>query len=121
MPLAVSRYAQWSFFTASKSGYCTHRDSAKEIPHMTDRPQVVVFDVLETLLNRDPLTARLEKVGQPAGLLGPWFMRFQRDAMALTLAGWCARLEHIHEDVFLNADVTGKNLVAIADKLLTLH
>lgn len=222
---------------------------------MTDRPHVVVFDVLETLLNLDPLAARLEKVGQPASLLGPWFMRFQRDAMALTLAGdaapfepvarealrtetwhklsetdidyvlagfatlpkfddaapalrklsqagitvgcltvgspentdqflegtglnefvdhvvtaqaagvwkphpeiyrftaeqmhtpigrmalvavhawdchgakragalagWCARLEHTHEDVFLNADVTGKNLIEIADKLLTLH
>jgi len=54
---------------------------------MADRLDVVVFDVLETLLNLDPLAARLEEVGQPAALLGPWFMRFQRDAMALTLAG----------------------------------
>jgi len=54
---------------------------------MADRPDVVVFDVLETLLNLDPLSARLEEVGQPATVLGPWFMRFQRDAMALTLAG----------------------------------
>ncbi|MBS3804833.1 MAG: HAD-IA family hydrolase [Oleiphilaceae bacterium] len=54
---------------------------------MADRPNVVVFDVLETLLNLDPLAARLEQVGQPGAVLGPWFMRFQRDAMALTLAG----------------------------------
>lgn len=54
---------------------------------MPGRPDVVVFDVLETLLNLDPLAARFEEVGQPAALLGPWFMRFQRDAMALTLAG----------------------------------
>ncbi|MCF6526062.1 HAD-IA family hydrolase [Streptomyces sp. JJ36] len=54
---------------------------------MPDRPDVVVFDVLETLLDLDPLAARLEEVGQPAAVLAPWFLRFQRDAMALTLAG----------------------------------
>ena len=54
---------------------------------MPARPDVVVFDVLETLLNLDPLAERFEEVGQPATVLGPWFMRFQRDAMALTLAG----------------------------------
>ena len=62
---------------------------------MAGRPDVVVFDVLETLLNLDPLAARLEKVGQPAALLGPWFMRFQRDAMALTLAGDAASFEPV--------------------------
>jgi 2-haloacid dehalogenase len=62
---------------------------------MTNRPNVVVFDVLETLLNLDPLAARLEEVGQPAALLGPWFMRFQRDSMALTLAGDAAPFEPV--------------------------
>ena len=62
---------------------------------MANRPNVVVFDVLETLLNLDPLAARLEEVGQPAVLLGPWFMRFQRDAMALTLAGDAAPCEPV--------------------------
>jgi len=38
---------------------------------MADRPDVVVLDVLETLLNLDPLAARLEEVGQPTALLGP--------------------------------------------------
>jgi 2-haloacid dehalogenase len=33
------------------------------------------------------LGARLEEVGQPATVLGPFFMRFQRDGMALTSAG----------------------------------
>jgi 2-haloacid dehalogenase len=51
------------------------------------RPHAVAFDVLETLLNLDPLRERLEKIGQPAQLLQPWFMRFQRDSMALTLSG----------------------------------
>jgi 2-haloacid dehalogenase len=54
---------------------------------MTGRVDAVVFDVLETLLDLDPIGDRLEEVGQPAAVLGPFFMRFQRDAMALTLAG----------------------------------
>ncbi|GAA3727248.1 haloacid dehalogenase type II [Salinactinospora qingdaonensis] len=54
---------------------------------MTARPHAVAFDVLETLLNLEPLRARLERIGQPAHLLQPWFMRFQRDSMALTLSG----------------------------------
>ena len=62
---------------------------------MADRPAAVVFDVLETLLNLEPLAARLEEVGQPAALLEPWFMRFQRDAMALTLAGDAAPFEPV--------------------------
>lgn len=62
---------------------------------MPDRPQVVVFDVLETLLNLAPLAERLEGTGQPAALLAPWFMRFQRDAMALTLAGDAAPFEPV--------------------------
>ncbi|OLT22120.1 haloacid dehalogenase, type II [Ornithinimicrobium sp. CNJ-824] len=54
---------------------------------MAARVGAVVFDVLETLLDLDPIGERLEEVGQPAAVLGPFFMRFQRDAMALTLAG----------------------------------
>lgn len=54
---------------------------------MAGRVDAVVFDVLETLLDLDPIGDRLEAVGQPAAVLGPFFMRFQRDAMALTLAG----------------------------------
>ena len=48
-----------------------------------------------TLLNLDPLAERLESVGQPAALLGLWFMRFQRDAMALTLAGDAAPFDPV--------------------------
>ncbi|WP_019813167.1 haloacid dehalogenase type II [Saccharomonospora saliphila] len=54
---------------------------------MTGRVRAVAFDVLETLLDLDPLGQRLTEVGQPAELLRPWFLRFQRDAMALSLAG----------------------------------
>lgn len=62
---------------------------------MPHRPDVVVFDVLETLLDLDPLAARLQSVGQPAAVLTPWFLRFQRDAMALTLAGDAAPFEPV--------------------------
>ena len=61
-------------------------------------PNVVLFDVLETLIDLDPLAARLEKVGQSASLLEPWFLRFQRDAMALTLAGDAAPFEAVAKE-----------------------
>lgn len=60
---------------------------------MADRPNVVLFDVLETLIDLAPLADRLEEVGQSANTLQPWFLRFQRDAMALTLAGDTAPFE----------------------------
>lgn len=62
---------------------------------MAVRPNVVLFDVLETLINLAPLADRLEEVGQPGMLLEPWFLRFQRDAMALTLAGDSAPFEAV--------------------------
>ncbi len=51
------------------------------------RPQVVVFDVVETLACLDPVAARLRELQQPDGLLGRWFTRLVRDGMALTAAG----------------------------------
>lgn len=54
---------------------------------MSARVQAVAFDVLETLLDLEPVQTRLEEIGQPRQLFQPWFMRFQRDALALTLAG----------------------------------
>lgn len=54
---------------------------------MAGRVEAVVFDVLETLLDVEAIAERLEDVGQPTSVLEPFFLRFQRDAMALTLAG----------------------------------
>lgn len=51
------------------------------------RPDVVVFDVVETLASLDVVRARLSEVGLAAGILPVWFTRILRDAMALTLAG----------------------------------
>ncbi|MUL39581.1 haloacid dehalogenase type II [Streptomonospora sp. PA3] len=50
-------------------------------------PYAVAFDVLETLIDLDPLGRRFTDAGQPAELLRPWFLRAQRDCMALALSG----------------------------------
>lgn len=51
------------------------------------RPDVVVFDVVETLVGLDAVRASLIEAGLSAGLLPGWFTRILRDAMALSLAG----------------------------------
>jgi 2-haloacid dehalogenase len=54
---------------------------------MTRRPAVVAFDVIETLMSLEPLRARLTEIGQPPGLLEPWYTRTLRDGMALSATG----------------------------------
>jgi 2-haloacid dehalogenase len=54
---------------------------------MSARPYAVAFDVLETLADLGALRARFEDVGQPPALMHPWFLRAQRDGMALALSG----------------------------------
>lgn len=51
------------------------------------RPDVVLFDVFETLLQLDALGKRFADVGRPAGEWELFFARLLRDGMALTLAG----------------------------------
>lgn len=51
------------------------------------RPDVVVFDVVETLASLEPVGRRLAELGQPLDLLARWFTRLLRDGMALTAAG----------------------------------
>ncbi|SFE12152.1 2-haloacid dehalogenase [Actinopolyspora alba] len=53
----------------------------------TTKPVAVAFDVLETLLDLRALHTRFTDIGQPAEMLHPWFLRFQRDALALALSG----------------------------------
>ncbi len=54
---------------------------------MTNRPAVVAFDVIETLMSLEPLRARLADIGQPAYLLDAWYTRTLRDGMALSATG----------------------------------
>ncbi|HEU5006759.1 MAG TPA: haloacid dehalogenase type II [Jatrophihabitantaceae bacterium] len=51
------------------------------------RPDVIVFDVVETLASLDAVRDRLVAAGQPGHVLESWFSRLTRDGMALTLAG----------------------------------
>ncbi|MFP8904976.1 haloacid dehalogenase type II [Streptomyces atacamensis] len=50
-------------------------------------PQVLVFDVNETLSDLTPLRDRFEAVGAPAELMPLWFAQTLRDGFALTTAG----------------------------------
>ena len=54
---------------------------------MTNRPAVVAFDVIETLMSLEPLRARLVDIGQPPHLLEAWYTRTLRDGMALSATG----------------------------------
>ncbi|MGH3188385.1 MAG: haloacid dehalogenase type II [Streptosporangiaceae bacterium] len=54
---------------------------------MTNRPAVVAFDVIETLMSLEPLRARLVDIGQPPHLLDAWYTRTLRDGMALSATG----------------------------------
>ena len=55
------------------------------------RPDVVAFDVNETLLDLAPVAATLVELGQPAGLLPTAFSRTLLTGFAATLTGsWCS-------------------------------
>jgi 2-haloacid dehalogenase len=51
------------------------------------RPQLLVFDVNETLSHMAPIAARFEAVGADAYLARAWFAGLLRDGFALTVAG----------------------------------
>lgn len=61
----------------------------------TVSPQVLVFDVNETLSDMDPLAARFEEVGAPEHLLPVWFAGVLRDGFALTAAGGYAEFSAV--------------------------
>ena len=54
---------------------------------MSRRPQVVAFDVIETLMSLEPLRERLAGLGQPPHMLEAWYTRTLRDGMALSATG----------------------------------
>ncbi len=54
---------------------------------MTPRPEVVAFDVVETLFALDPVRDRMKEVGLRAEVMPLWFAGFLRDAFALDVAG----------------------------------
>lgn len=54
---------------------------------MKHRPQVVAFDVIETLFSLEPMRARLVGLGLPEDALELWFARLLRNAFALDASG----------------------------------
>ncbi|MFC8100161.1 haloacid dehalogenase type II [Streptomyces sp. NPDC057363] len=65
------------------------------------RPEVLVFDVNETLTDMSPLAARFTDVGLPGRLLPEWFAGVLRDGIALTLAGGRADFATVARDALL--------------------
>jgi 2-haloacid dehalogenase len=63
-----------------------------------DRPQVLVFDVNETLSDLTPLRTRFEDIGAPGHLLPAWFAGVLRDGFALTAVGAYADFASIAHD-----------------------
>lgn len=54
---------------------------------MAHRPELLVFDVNETLSDMAPMGQRFADVGAPAHLAKTWFAALLRDGFALTAAG----------------------------------
>ena len=65
------------------------------VPH----PEVIVFDVNETLSDLAPLADRVVDTGAPPTLAGLWFASVLRDGFALTAAGGQERFPVIAEAV----------------------
>lgn len=63
-----------------------------------ESPQVLIFDVNETLSDLSPLRARFEDVGAPAHLMPTWFAGVLRDGFALTAAGAYADFAAVARD-----------------------
>ena len=62
---------------------------------MAERPNVVVFDVNETLSDMESLRGRLVDIGAPSHLLEIWFAGTLRDGFALTAAGAYAEFSEV--------------------------
>ncbi|MCA1671578.1 MAG: haloacid dehalogenase type II [Actinobacteria bacterium] len=62
---------------------------------MAARPNVVVFDVNETLSDMEPLRTRFVDIGAPGHLLEGWFAATLRDGFALTAAGAYAEFSDV--------------------------
>jgi 2-haloacid dehalogenase len=75
----------------------TYRPPNPKGPFMT-RPEVVVFDVNETLSDMSSMADRFEDVGAPGHLARTWFAGVLRDGFALTAAGGNAGFATIAAD-----------------------
>jgi 2-haloacid dehalogenase len=63
------------------------------------RPDLLLFDVNETLSDMSPMAQRFEDVGAPADLAKTWFAALLRDGFALTAVGTNEPFARIAEEV----------------------
>jgi 2-haloacid dehalogenase len=80
---------------------------------VVQRPDVVLFDVNETLSDMSPLAGRFSDVGAPEQLAATWFASVLRDGFALAAAGTSATFADIASAVL--ADLLGRAGVADVD------
>jgi len=85
------------------------------------RPQVVAFDVNETLLDLAPVRASLVEAGQPADLLDTVFARTLLTGFAATVAGsWCRFREAFDAALAQASDLDAGRRSAVADAFAEL-
>ncbi|MBY3554953.1 HAD-IA family hydrolase [Modestobacter lapidis] len=85
------------------------------------RPQVVAFDVNETLLDLAPVAATLVELGQPAGLLPTVFSRTLATGFAAAAVGaWCSFRGAFEASLAQLTDLTRAERAAVADAFLEL-
>jgi 2-haloacid dehalogenase len=66
---------------------------------MAQAPEVIVFDVNETLSDMSPMAARFAEAGAPQHLARLWFATLLREGFALAAAGDAARFADIGTEV----------------------
>ena len=80
------------------------------------RPDVVAFDVNETLLDLAPVRAALVEAGEPELLLGTVFARTLLTGMAASLAGsWCRFRDAFDAALAQESDLPADARAAVAD------
>jgi 2-haloacid dehalogenase len=80
------------------------------------RPDVVAFDVNETLLDLAPVRAALVEAGQPGSLLGTVFARTLLTGVAAVATGtWCAFRDAFDAALAQESDLPAQRRAAVAD------
>ncbi|SDJ50980.1 2-haloacid dehalogenase [Nonomuraea maritima] len=77
---------------------------------MDTKPQVVIFDVNETLTDMTPLRTTFEEVGLPGRDMDLWFAGILRDGIALAAAGGFAEFAHIGKDLLRGMGLEDKQI-----------
>jgi 2-haloacid dehalogenase len=85
------------------------------------RPEVVAFDVNETLLDLAPVRAALVELGRPADLLGAVFARTLLTGFATATAGtWCRFRDAFDAALAQVTDLSDRDRGRVADAFLEL-